>query len=76
MLVLTTFDLDEYVYEALRAGASGFLLKDVPEEQLVAAIRVVAAGGSLFAPTVTPAADRASSPAARRRRSRRPSSTS
>ena len=53
MLVLTTFDLDEYVYEALRAGASGFLLKDVPEEQLVAAIRVVAAGGSLFAPTVT-----------------------
>ena len=53
VLVLTTFDLDEYVYEALRAGASGFLLKDVPEEQLVAAIRVVAAGGSLFAPTVT-----------------------
>jgi len=50
VLVLTTFDLDEYVYEALRAGASGFLLKDVPEEQLVAAIRVVAAGGSLFAP--------------------------
>jgi DNA-binding NarL/FixJ family response regulator len=53
VLVLTTFDLDEYVYEALRAGASGFLLKDVPEEQLVAAIHVVAAGGSLFAPTVT-----------------------
>jgi DNA-binding NarL/FixJ family response regulator len=53
VLVLTTFDLDEYVYEALRAGASGFLLKDVPEEQLVAAIRVVAAGGSLFAPAVT-----------------------
>jgi len=53
VLVLTTFDLDEYVYEALRAGASGFLLKDVPEEQLVAAIRVVAAGGSLFAPQVT-----------------------
>jgi DNA-binding NarL/FixJ family response regulator len=53
VLVLTTFDLDEYVYEALRAGASGFLLKDAPEEQLVAAIRVVAAGGSLFAPTVT-----------------------
>ena len=53
VLVLTTFDLDEYVYEALRAGASGFLLKDAPEEQLVAAIRVVAAGGSLFAPSVT-----------------------
>ncbi|HEX4747707.1 MAG TPA: response regulator transcription factor [Gaiellaceae bacterium] len=53
VLVLTTFDLDEYVYEALRAGASGFLLKDAPEEQLVAGIRIVAAGGSLFAPTVT-----------------------
>jgi DNA-binding NarL/FixJ family response regulator len=53
VLVLTTFDLDEYVYEALRAGASGFLLKDAPEEQLLAAIRVVAAGGSLFAPSVT-----------------------
>jgi DNA-binding NarL/FixJ family response regulator len=53
VLVLTTFDLDEYVYEALRAGASGFLLKDAPEDQLVAAIRVVAAGGSLFAPSVT-----------------------
>jgi len=53
VLVLTTFDLDEYVYEALRAGASGFLLKDVPEDQLIAAIRVVAAGGSLFAPAVT-----------------------
>ena len=53
VLVLTTFDLDEYVYEALRAGASGFLLKDAPEEQLVAGIRIVADGGSLFAPTVT-----------------------
>ena len=53
VLVLTTFDLDEYVYEALRAGASGFLLKDAPEEQLVAGIRIVAAGGSLFAPAVT-----------------------
>jgi DNA-binding NarL/FixJ family response regulator len=53
VLVLTTFDLDEYVYEALRAGASGFLLKDAPESQLVAGIRVVADGGSLFAPTVT-----------------------
>ena len=53
VLVLTTFDLDEYVFEALRAGASGFLLKDAPEDQLVAAIRVVAGGASLFAPTVT-----------------------
>ncbi len=49
VLVLTTFDLDAYVYEALRAGASGFLLKDAPEEQLVMGIRVVADGGSLFA---------------------------
>jgi len=53
ILVLTTFDLDEYVYGALRAGASGFLLKDAPEEQLVSAIRVIATGGSLFAPSVT-----------------------
>ncbi len=53
VLVLTTFDLDEYVYEALRAGASGFLLKDAPEEQLVAGIRIVADGGALFAPAVT-----------------------
>ena len=53
VLVLTTFDLDEYVYESLRAGASAFLLKDAPEEQLVAAVRVVADGGSLFGPSVT-----------------------
>jgi len=53
VLVLTTFDLDEYVYEALQAGASGFLLKDAPEEQLVSGIRIVADGGSLFAPAVT-----------------------
>ena len=51
--VLTTFDLDEYVFEALRAGASGFLLKDAPAEELAAAIRVVAAGESLLAPVVT-----------------------
>jgi DNA-binding NarL/FixJ family response regulator len=51
--VLTTFDLDDVVYDALRAGASGFLLKDAPEERLVTAIRVVAEGGSLFAPSVT-----------------------
>ena len=53
VIVLTTFDLDEYVYEALRAGASGFLLKDAPEERLIAAIRVAADGGSLFDPSVT-----------------------
>jgi DNA-binding NarL/FixJ family response regulator len=53
VIVLTTFDRDEYVYEALRAGASAFLLKDAPEHQLLAAIRVAADGGSLFAPSVT-----------------------
>ncbi len=53
VVVLTTFDLDEYVFEALRAGASGFLLKDAPAEELAAAIRVVAAGESLLAPGVT-----------------------
>src|SRR4051794_39821894 len=53
VLMLTTFDGDEYVYEALRAGASAFLLKDAPEHQLLSAIRVVADGGSLFAPSVT-----------------------
>jgi DNA-binding NarL/FixJ family response regulator len=51
--MLTTFDLDEYVYDALRAGASGFLLKDVPAEQLVDGIRVVAQGDALLAPSVT-----------------------
>jgi DNA-binding NarL/FixJ family response regulator len=53
VLVLTTFDLDEYVFSALRAGASGFLLKDAPEEQLIAAIRAAAGGGALFSPSVT-----------------------
>jgi DNA-binding NarL/FixJ family response regulator len=53
VLILTTFDLDEYVYDALTAGASGFLLKDTPHEQLVQAIRVVAAGEALLAPSVT-----------------------
>jgi len=53
VIVLTTFDLDEYVYEALRMGASGFLLKDAPEDQLMAAIRVAADGGSILAPSVT-----------------------
>ena len=53
VLVLTTFDLDEYVYEALRAGASGFLLKDAPAEQLIAAIHTLAAGEALIAPAIT-----------------------
>ena len=53
VLILTTFDLDEYVYEALRAGASGFLLKDRPPEELVAAVRVIASGEALLAPSVT-----------------------
>jgi DNA-binding NarL/FixJ family response regulator len=52
ILVLTTFDLDEYVYAALRAGASGFLLKDVSAEQLIEAIKMIAAGSQLFAPSV------------------------
>jgi DNA-binding NarL/FixJ family response regulator len=53
VLMLTTFDLNEYVYEALRAGASGFLLKDVPPEQLAAGIRIVAEGEALLAPSIT-----------------------
>ena len=53
ILILTTFDLDEYVYEALSAGASGFVLKDDPPEQLLAAIRTVAAGDALLSPTIT-----------------------
>jgi DNA-binding NarL/FixJ family response regulator len=53
VLVLTTYDLDEYVYDALQAGASGFLLKDTPPEQLASGIRAVAAGEALLAPTVT-----------------------
>jgi DNA-binding NarL/FixJ family response regulator len=53
VVILTTFDLDDYVYEALRAGASGFLLKDAPRADLVAAIRVAAAGDALLAPSVT-----------------------
>jgi DNA-binding NarL/FixJ family response regulator len=53
VLILTTFDLNEYVYEAMRAGASGFLLKDVPGDQLVAGIRTVATGDALLAPIVT-----------------------
>jgi DNA-binding NarL/FixJ family response regulator len=53
VVMLTTFDMDEYVYDALRAGASGFLLKDVPPEQLVEGIRAVASGDALLAPSVT-----------------------
>lgn len=53
VLILTTFDLDEYVYEGLRAGASGFLLKDTPPAELLTGVRVVAAGEALLAPTVT-----------------------
>ena len=53
VLMLTTFDLDEYVYDALRAGASGFLLKDVPAPQLAGGVRMVAAGDALLAPSIT-----------------------
>jgi DNA-binding NarL/FixJ family response regulator len=53
VLILTTFDLDEYVYEALQAGASGFVLKDDPPEQLIGALRTVAAGDALLSPTIT-----------------------
>jgi DNA-binding NarL/FixJ family response regulator len=53
VLILTTFDLNEYVYEALRAGASGFLLKDTPPEQLVAGVQIVASGDALLGPSIT-----------------------
>jgi DNA-binding NarL/FixJ family response regulator len=53
VIILTTFDLDEYIVDALRYGASGFLLKDVPPDELISAIRVVASGGALLAPSVT-----------------------
>ena len=68
ILILTTFDLDEYVYEAIRAGASGFLLKDVQPEELADAIRVVAAGNALFGPTAT---ERSQKTRSSRRRSTR-----
>ena len=68
VLVLTTFGLEEYVYEALRAGASGFLLKDVPPEQLIAAVHVVARGDALLDPAITRSVieEFASKPAVRR----------
>ena len=53
VIILTTFDPDEYVYEALRAGASGFVLKDIPRSELVAAVRTIADGGALLAPSIT-----------------------
>jgi DNA-binding NarL/FixJ family response regulator len=53
VLILTTFGLDDYVYDALRAGASGFMLKDAPPEEIVAAVRIVASGEALLAPAVT-----------------------
>jgi DNA-binding NarL/FixJ family response regulator len=53
ILILTTFDLDDYVYEAMKAGASGFLLKDAPREQLIGAVRMIHAGDALLAPTIT-----------------------
>jgi DNA-binding NarL/FixJ family response regulator len=53
ILILTTFDSDDYVYEALRAGASGFLLKDAPADQLVAAVRILATGDALIDPSIT-----------------------
>lgn len=53
VIILTTFDPDEYVYKALQAGASGFVLKDIPPEELVAAVRTIAAGGAMLAPTIT-----------------------
>ena len=70
VLILTTFDLDEYVFAALRAGASGFLLKDTPPADLLAAIRVVAAGDALLAPG-SPGGLSRSSPATRKPRSAR-----
>ena len=66
VLMLTTFDLDDYLYPALRAGASGFLLKDVAPEQLLDAIRVVAAGDALLAPAATRRLDSTSSPVVQR----------
>ena len=77
VLILTTFDLDEYVFEALRAGASGFLLKDTLPDDLLSAVRVVAGGQALLAPERHPPPDGGvrHAPRGRRRQSRRPVST-
>jgi len=72
VVILTTFDLDDYVYEALRAGASGFLLKDAPAADLINAVRVVAAGDALLAPSVT---KRLIAEYAKRPRATRPAAT-
>ncbi len=71
MLVLTTFDHDKYVFDALAAGASGFLLKDAPEHELLAAIRVVADGGGAFRPVGNPPCHRTVRPPGRTERTRR-----
>ena len=68
VLILTTFNLDDYVYQALRAGASGFVLKDDPPEQLIAAVRNVAAGDALLSPLVTPTVPTRGRPSAPRQR--------
>ena len=60
MLIPTTFGLDDYVYDALRAGASGFMLKDAPPEEIAAAVRIVASGDTLLAPAVTARSSRSS----------------
>ena len=60
MLIPTTFGLDDYVYDALRAGASGFMLKDAPPEEIAAAVRIVASGDALLAPAVTARSSRSS----------------
>ena len=65
VLILTTFDPDEYVFRALRAGASGFVLKDIPPEELISAVRAVAEGGALLSPSITPASYRSFCQAAR-----------
>lgn len=70
VLILTTFDPDEYVYRAMHAGASGFVLKDIPPDQLATAVRTVADGGALLAPSITQPADRPVRPAAERQHRR------